>query len=184
MIGLGVGIDYALFIVTRYRERLREGVETNEAIARATGSAGGAVAFAGGTVVIALRSLALADIPIVTLSATRPPSWWLAVAAAVTLLPALLAVIGPRINSLRVPHFGGRHHDDRPHGWQRWARGVTRRPWPVMVLAVAILVLLALPTLDIRLGQEDVGELPESTTARQSYDLMRRASGPGRTGPS
>jgi putative drug exporter of the RND superfamily len=184
MIGLGVGIDYSLFIVTRYRERLHDGVPVDEAIARATGSAGGAVVFAGGTVVIALLSLVLADIPIVSaLGYSAAIVVAVAVAAAVTLLPAILSILGERIESLRVPHFHARARDGRAHGWERWARGVTRRPWPAMLAAVALLVVLALPTLDIRLGQEDVGELPESTTARQSYDLLSKGFGPGANGP-
>ena len=184
MIGLGVGIDYSLFIVTRYRERLRDGVAVEEAVARATGSAGGAVCFAGGTVVIALLSLVLADIPIVSaLGYSAAIVVAVAVAAAVTLLPAILSILGMRIESLRVPHFHERARDGRAHGWERWARAVARRPWPAILVAVVLLIVLALPTLDIRLGQEDVGELPESTTARQSYDLLTKGFGAGANGP-
>ena len=107
-----------------------------------------------------------------------------AVLAALTLLPALLSVVGPRIDSLRVP-FGGKAHGDdpHPHGWARFARAVAHRPWPSMALAVAILLAMAIPVLDLRLGQEDVGVLPESTTARQAYDGITKGFGAGTNGP-
>ena len=129
MIGLGVGIDYALFIVTRHKLQLRDGMEMNESVARATATSGGAVLFAGTTVVIALGSLAFAGIPLVTtLGYTAAIAVVVAVLGAVTLLPALLGALGPRIHSLRVK-LGRTHPDDhRPHGWARWARWVARRP--------------------------------------------------------
>ncbi len=185
MIGLGVGIDYALFLVTRYKTRLADGLSTEEAIARSCATSGSAVAFAGGTVVIALCSLALADIPIVSaLGYSAAIVVAVAVAGALTLLPALLAVLGPKIHSLRVPIGGGhRHEDDHPHGWARWADGVSRHPWPALFVAVVLLVVLALPLKDMTLGQQDVGQLPESTTARQSYDLLTNSFGAGANGP-
>jgi RND superfamily putative drug exporter len=184
MIGLGVGIDYSLFIVTRYRRRLADGLEVDEAIARAAATSGSAVAFAGSTVVIALLSLLFADIPIVSaLGYSAAIVVVVAVAAATTLLPALLALLGPRIESLRVPHITPEHHDDQPHGWARWARGVAARPWPALVAAVIVLVLLAVPLRDMRLGQEDVGQLPTDTTARQAYDAIKQGFGVGENGP-
>jgi RND superfamily putative drug exporter len=106
-----------------------------------------------------------------------------AVAAAVTLLPALLGALGPRIHSLRV-RLGRSHPDDhQPHGWARWARGVVARPWRSLVAAVAILVVLALPVLDLHMGSSDNGELPKSTTARQAYDLISEGFGAGTNGP-
>jgi putative drug exporter of the RND superfamily len=183
MIGLGVGIDYSLFIVTRYRKRLADGLGVDEAIARAAATSGSAVAFAGGTVVIALLSLVFADIPIVSaLGYSAALVVLIAVLAATTLLPAVLSLLGRRIESLRLPFHPG-HHDDRPHGWARWAHGVARRPWPAMLAAVAALTLMALPLLDMRLGQEDVGALPESETARQAYDGLSKGFGPGQNGP-
>ena len=132
MIGLGVGIDYALFIVTRHKLQLGEGMELRESIARATATAGGAVVFAGFTVVIALCSLAFAGIPLVsTLGFTAAIAVVVAVFAAATLLPAMLGALGPRINSLRV-HLGKTHPDDKePHGWRRWAE---RRRRPALAL--------------------------------------------------
>ena len=122
MIGLGVGIDYALFIVTRHKLQLKDGMEMEESIARATATAGGAVAFAGTTVMIALCSLAFAGIPLVTtMGYTAAVAVVVAVIAAVTLLPAMLGALGPRIDSLRV-HLGKTHPDDHEaHGWRRCA---------------------------------------------------------------
>ncbi len=184
MIGLGVGIDYALFIVTRHKLQLRDGMELRESIARATATAGGAVVFAGFTVVIALCSLAFAGIPLVsTLGFTAAIAVVIAVAAATTLLPAMLGALGPRINSLRV-QFGKTHPDDaEPRGWTRWARGVADRPWRSAIAALAILVVLALPIFQLDLGQNDVGALPKSTTARQAYDGLTQGFGPGVNGP-
>jgi len=184
MIGLGVGIDYALFIVTRHKLQLREGMELRESIARATATAGGAVVFAGFTVVIALCSLAFAGIPLVsTLGFTAAIAVITAVAAATTLLPAMLGALGPHINSLRVS-FGRTHPDDRkPHGWRRWAQGVSNRPWPAAIAATAVLLVLAIPLLDLELGQNDISALPKETTARQAYEGLTEGFGPGYNGP-
>src|SRR6478672_6366368 len=121
-------------------------MDLRESVARATATAGGAVVFAGFTVVIALCSLAFAGIPLVsTLGFTVAIAVVIAVAAATTLLPAMLGALGPRINSLRV-QLGKNHPDDaEPHGWTRWARGVAGRPWRSAIAALAVLVVLALP---------------------------------------
>jgi RND superfamily putative drug exporter len=184
MLGLGVGIDYALFIVTRHRGFMEQGHPVDEAAARAVGTAGGAVVFAGGTVVIALCSLAVAQIPIVSaLGYSAAIVVGIAVITAVTLLPALLSILGKRIDSLRVPFLRPPAHDHRPHGWARWARGVGRRPVPAMLLGVGLLVVLAIPVLDLELGQQDNAQMPTSTQQRQSYDLLREGFGPGINGP-
>jgi RND superfamily putative drug exporter len=184
MIGLGVGIDYALFIVTRHKLQLADGMEMRESVARATATAGGAVVFAGFTVVIALCSLAFAGIPLVsTLGFTAGIAVVIAVGAATTLLPAMLGALGPRINSLRV-QFGKTHPDDaEPHGWRRWARGVASRPWRSAVAALAVLFVLSIPLLQLELGQNDISALPKSTTARQAYDGLTQGFGPGVNGP-
>jgi RND superfamily putative drug exporter len=184
MIGLGVGIDYALFIVTRHKLQMRDGMDIQESVARATATAGGAVAFAGGTVVIALVSLLASGIPLIgAMGCASAVAVVVAVLAAVTLLPALLGALGPRINSLRV-QLGKTHPDDhRPHGWARWARGVSRRPWPSLIAGVAVLAVLAYPVLDLELGSSDNGELAKNTTARQAYELMKKGFGPGSNGP-
>jgi len=184
MIGLGVGIDYALFIVTRHKLQLADGMELRESIARATATAGGAVVFAGFTVVIALCSLAFAGIPLVsTLGFTAAVAVVVAVCAATTLLPAMLGALGPHINSLRVK-LGKTHPDDKePHGWRRWAEWVSERPWMATVVALAILIVLALPVLQLELGQNDISALPKETTSRQAYDSLNKGFGPGVNGP-
>ncbi|HET9164025.1 MAG TPA: MMPL family transporter [Solirubrobacterales bacterium] len=184
MIGLGVGIDYALFIVTRHKLQLGEGMELRESIARATATAGGAVVFAGFTVVIALCSLAFAGIPLVsTLGFTAAIAVVVAVSAATTLLPAMLGALGPHINSLRV-QFGKTHPDDKePHGWRRWAERVSDRPWTATVAALLVLVVLALPIFQLDLGQNDISALPKETTSRQAYDSLNAGFGPGVNGP-
>jgi RND superfamily putative drug exporter len=184
MIGLGVGIDYALFIVTRHKLQLKDGMEMRESCARATATSGGAVFFAGGTVVIALCSLLVAKIPLVTnMGFSAAVAVVVAVLAALTLLPALLGAMGPRINSLRV-QLGRTHPDDhQPHGWARWARGVAKRPWRSLIAGLVILGILAIPVFQLQLGQEDDGELPTSTTERQAYDLLTEGFGVGANGP-
>ena len=183
MIGLGVGIDYALFIVTRHFRGLKDGLDLRESIARAAATSGGAVAFAGGTVTIALVSLAVAGIPLVTtMGLMAAVAVVVAVLAALTLLPAMLAIIGPRINALRVRN---RHPAAHPKqgAWARWASGVARRPVISTLAALAILIPLATPLLSLTLGQKDVAALSTSTTARRAYDLISDNFGPGVNGP-
>ena len=183
MIGLGVGIDYALFIVTRHFRGLDEGLDVKESIARATATSGGAVVFAGGTVTIALVSLAVANIPLVTtMGLMAAVAVVVAVLAAVTLLPAMLALVGPQINSLRVRA----HHSqaDSKHGiWARWAARVASRPVIAGLAALVILIPLAVPLLSLNLGQKDVAALSNSTTARQAYDQISQNFGAGVNGP-
>jgi RND superfamily putative drug exporter len=184
MIGLGVGIDYALFIVTRHKLQLKEGMDLRESIARATATAGGAVVFAGFTVVIALCSLAVAGIPLVsTLGYTAAISVVVAVCAAATLLPAMLGALGPHINSLRF-HIGRTHPDEvEPSGWRHWAERIVKMPWRSTLVALFILVLLALPIFKLQLGQNDISALPKETTSRQAYDGLNSGFGPGVNGP-
>jgi RND superfamily putative drug exporter len=184
MIGLGVGIDYALFIVTRHKLQLAEGMDLRESIARATATAGGAVVFAGFTVVIALCSLAFAGIPLVaTLGFTAAIAVVVAVSAATTLLPAMLGALGPHINSLRVK-LGKTHPDDKePHGWRRWAERVSEHPWTATIASLAVLIVLAIPLLQLDLGQNDISALPKETTSRQAYDALNTGFGPGVNGP-
>jgi putative drug exporter of the RND superfamily len=184
MIGLGVGIDYALFIVTRHKLQLKEGMDLRESIARATATAGGAVVFAGFTVVIALCSLAVAGIPLVTtLGFTAAIAVVVAVCAAATLLPAMLGALGPHINSLRF-HIGKTHPDDKePHGWRSWAERIVRMPWRATIFALIILGILALPIFQLQLGQNDISALPKETTSRQAYDGLNAGFGPGVNGP-
>jgi uncharacterized membrane protein YdfJ with MMPL/SSD domain len=185
MIGLAVGIDYALFLVTRHLMQLREGVEMHESIARAVGTAGTAVVFAGCTVVVALVSLVVAGIPLVSsLGYTAAVAVATAVVAAVTLLPALMALAGRHIGSIALPAW--LRPSERPGKkgiWGTWAGFVIRRPYVPIVLAALILVPLIVPVFDLRLGQEDVGQTSESTMERRAYDLMEAGFGPGYNGP-
>jgi RND superfamily putative drug exporter len=184
MIGLGVGIDYALFIVTRHKLQLGEGMELKESIARSVATAGGAVVFAGFTVIIALCSLAFAGIPLVsTLGFTAAIAVVVAVCAAATLLPAMLGALGPRINSLRV-HFGKTHPDDKkPHGWLRWADAVSGRPWTAAIASLLVLGVLALPIFQLELGQNDISALPKDSTSREAFEGIDQGFGPGVYGP-
>jgi RND superfamily putative drug exporter len=182
MIGLGVGIDYALFIVTRHFRGLKEGLELQESIARAAATSGGAVFFAGGTVTIALVSLAVANIPLVTtMGLMAGIAVVVAVLAALTLLPATLAIVGPRIESLRVRPV---HPDTASKGlWAKWASDIAKRPLLAGLAALAILLPLTIPLLSLTLGQQDIAALSTSTTARRAYDLLSANSGPGVNGP-
>jgi uncharacterized membrane protein YdfJ with MMPL/SSD domain len=185
MIGLAVGIDYALFLVTRHRGQMREGMEIHESIALAVGTAGTAVVFAGCTVVVALLSLFVAGIPLVAaLGYTAAVAVGTAVLAAVTLLPALMSLAGRHIDSLALPVWLHPKDDPTKEGiWGRWAGFVTRHPLIPVLLAAALMVPLILPVLSLELGQEDVGQTNPSSMQRRAYDLMSQAYGPGFNGP-
>jgi putative drug exporter of the RND superfamily len=183
MIGLGVGIDYALFIVTRHFRGIKDGLSIDESIARAAATSGGAVFFAGGTVTIALVSLAVAGIPLITtLGLMAAIAVVVAVLAALTLLPATLAIVGPRINSLRVRHPAS---DEQAHEglWAKWAHEIARYPWIAGLAALAILIPLTIPLLSLNLGQQDIAALSNTTTARKAYDLLAKNFGAGINGP-
>jgi RND superfamily putative drug exporter len=183
MIGLGVGIDYALFIVTRHFRGLHDRLSMEESIARSVATSGGAVFFAGGTVTIALVSLAVAGIPIVTaMGLMAAVAVVVAVLGALTLLPAILGVLGPHINSLRVRHAPS---DEEVHNglWAKWAGEIAKQPIIAGLAALAILIPLSIPLLSLTLGQQDVAALSKSTTARQAYDLIAKNFGPGTNGP-
>jgi putative drug exporter of the RND superfamily len=183
MIGLGVGIDYALFIVTRHLRGLDEGLDTRESIARAVATSGGAVFFAGCTVTIALVSLAIANIPLVTtMGLMAAIAVVVAVCAALTLLPAGLSLLGPRINSLRVRHPKTDEHAKKGL-WAKWAHEIAKYPMISGLAALAILIPLTIPLLSLTLGQQDTAALSKSTTARQAYDQLSKYFGPGSNGP-
>ena len=185
MIGLGVGIDYALFLVSRHRLNREQGMEQDESIAMAVATSGSAIVFAGTTVVIALLTLLVAGIPLVTsLGYSSAFAVVTAVLAAITLLPAVLSLVGPHIDSVRVPAFLRPRPKDLEGGfWGGWARAVTRRPWWAIGAAFALLIPLIIPFLSLNLGQEDIGATPKSTTGRQAYDLMAAGFGVGYNGP-
>ena len=183
MIGLGVGIDYALFIVTRHFRGLNDGLPMQESIARAAATSGGAVFFAGGTVTIALVSLAIADIPLVTtMGLMAAVAVVIAVLAALTLLPAVLAILGPRINALRVRKPVS-ESAAKTGAWAKWAADIAKRPVIAGLAALTILIPLTIPLFSLNLGQQDTAALSTSTTARQAYDLLSKYFGPGANGP-
>jgi putative drug exporter of the RND superfamily len=184
MIGLAVGIDYSLFIVTKHRTQVAEGMEVHESIARASATAGGAVLFAGGTVAISLLALVVADIPLVTtLGYTSAIAVVFAILAALTLLPALFGLLGSHVSALTLPFRRGRASETQSPLWTRMATGIANHRWPVMIAVLAALLALSIPTLSLRLGQEDVGAEPTDTTARQAYDLITEGFGAGTNGP-
>ncbi|MFF3358262.1 MMPL family transporter [Streptomyces sp. NPDC002917] len=187
MLGLAVGIDYALFIVTRYRAELAEGHEREEAAGRALGTAGSAVVFAGLTVMIALAGLSVAGIPVLTkMGLAAAGTVALAVLVALTLLPALLSIAGKRILGRRArgkKPKGRRSTSARPPVGVRWAGFVLRRPVPVLVAGVLGLGALAVPAGSLELGLPDEGSLAAETTQRKAYDMLSEGFGPGFNGP-
>jgi RND superfamily putative drug exporter len=178
MVGVGVGIDYALFLVTRHREHLAQGMPVAEAVGRALATSGQAVIFAGGTVVVAILGLLVAGIPFVTGGGIAISAMVLVmVLASVILLPALLGLAGHRINGRRrTPH--------RPSiGWSRWGAHVTRNATAYLVGGSVLMIALAVPVLALNLGFPDDGTKPESRTERRAYDLIADGFGPGANGP-
>jgi RND superfamily putative drug exporter len=188
MLGLAVGIDYALFITSRYRHELLVGHDGETAAGRAVATAGSAVVFAGLTVVIALAGLVVVDIPFLTVMGLGAASTVVvAVLVALTLLPALLGFAGVRVLGRKGRAALDTEGDPEPGGRQplglRWARFVTRRKVPVVVLTLLALGVVALPASDLRTSFPDEGQLPAETSARQAYDLLAEGFGPGSNGP-
>jgi RND superfamily putative drug exporter len=185
MIGLGVGIDYALFIVTRFRNGLDEGMDKRDAAIAAIDTAGRAVLFAGITVIIALMGMFLLGLSFlygVALAAALAVLFTMI--AALTLLPALLSKIGHWINRIRIPFLGaGKRSIDENSWWFRWSREVQRRPLLAALLSGALLIALCIPTLSLRIGTNDAGTDPAGSTTREAYDLLAEGFGPGFNGP-
>ncbi|MFF4050474.1 MMPL family transporter [Streptomyces chartreusis] len=193
MIGLAVGIDYALFIVSRYRAELAEGREREEAAGRAVGTAGSAVVFAGLTVVIALVGLSVVNIPMLTkMGIAAAGTVVIAVLIALTMIPALLGYAGKKVRPAgsRSRWMGGRRAEKKaatgkakPNMGTRWASFVVRRPIAVLLLGVIGLGAAAIPASSLELGLGDDGSQPTSTTQRRAYDLLSDGFGPGFNGP-
>ncbi|MGI5258307.1 MMPL family transporter [Streptomyces angustmyceticus] len=198
MIGLAVGIDYALFIVSRYRAEITEGSEREEAAGRAVGTAGSAVVFAGLTVVIALVGLAVVNIPMLTkMGLAAAGTVVIAVLIALTLIPALLGFAGKRVLPRKArkdregresaaagePHGRPATAAERPNMGTRWARFVLRRPVAVLLAAVVALGAVAVPAASLELGLPDDGSQPVDTTQRKAYDLLTDGFGAGFNGP-
>ncbi|MER6530864.1 MMPL family transporter [Streptomyces sp. NPDC001508] len=183
LIGLGVGIDYALFIVNRHRANLKAGMGTAESIAKALNTSGRAVVFAGLTVVVALLGMLTLNVGVINgMAIGAALTVVLTVLAAITLLPALLGMIGPRVLSRRERRAPV--GDASGTGWWgRWAARVQARPRAFGLVALAVLAALALPTLSLRLGASDDGNLPTTSTNRRAYDMIADGFGPGFNGP-
>jgi len=186
MIGIGVGIDYALFIVTRYRQALHDGKEPADAIVTALSTSGRAVLFAGCTVVISLVGMFLLGVAfVVGMALGAIAAVLLVMAGALTLLPALLGFSGHAIDRLHLPHLLKKGEGSTGgHGmWWRWSRVVQRRPWVAGGAALLILVTLALPLFSMHLAFTDSGNDPAKDMTRQAYDLLAKGFGPGSNGP-
>ncbi|MEU0058390.1 MMPL family transporter [Streptomyces sp. NPDC006334] len=189
MLGLAVGIDYALLIVSRHRAQLAAGVPVRESVARATATAGSAVVFAGVTVVIALAGLCVAGVPMLTsMGLASAGAVAVAVVVALALLPALMGMAGRRL----VPRPGSRaarlalragRTDGEPALGVRWTEGVLRHPLRTLILGTAVLVAVAIPAVRLELALNDEGSQAVSTSGRQAYDMIGDAFGPGANGP-
>jgi RND superfamily putative drug exporter len=183
MIGIGVGIDYALFIVTRYRQGLDEGFAPEHAVVRAIDTAGRAVLFAGCTVVISLLGLFLMGVDFVNgMALGTSVTVGIVMVASITLLPAVLGFAGRTIDKFSIR----RSRAPKPREqtlWYRWSRVVQRRPWPAAIGGLAVLIALAIPMLSMRLAFPDAGGNPTSDTTRQAYDLVAKGFGAGFNGP-
>jgi putative drug exporter of the RND superfamily len=187
LIGLGVGVDYALFIVTRYRQGLLRGKSTEQAAVDAVDTSGRAVLFAGMTVCIALLGMFALGVSFlygVAIAASLVVAC--TVLASLTLLPALLGFFGTKVlrrkarRALQAEQFTT--HDESP-AWGRWARRLERRPALLAAAAAALMLTLAVPFLSLRIGSSDQGNDPKSTTTRNAYDLLAKGFGPGFNGP-
>ncbi|MBQ1092781.1 MMPL family transporter [Streptomyces sp. B93] len=197
MLGLAVGIDYALFIVSRHRAQLGAGMPVRQSIATATATAGSAVIFAGATVLIALAGLSVAGVPMLTsMGLASAGAVAVAVVTAVTLLPALMAMAGHRLAPKArrstprrrrfLPSLGRRRaaHGGRAPGMGvRWTQGVLRHPVRNLILGTAALIALAVPGMELKLALTDEGSAATSSSSRQAYDLISDAFGPGANGP-
>jgi RND superfamily putative drug exporter len=186
LIGIGVGIDYALLVLTRFRGAMKGGKDRHDAVVEAVTTAGRSVIIAGCTVVIAVLGLFLTGLPYmygVAISASM--AVLVVMLASVTLLPALLSYLGPRVDRLRIPLLGRglKTEGDGESPAARWSHAVQRRPWTAAILATALLLALAAPALGMRLGFPDAGNDPPDTMTRQSYDLISEGFGPGTNGP-
>jgi RND superfamily putative drug exporter len=184
MIGLGVGIDYALFILTRFRNGLDEGMESRAAAIAAVDTAGRAVLFAGVTVIIALMGMMLLGLSFLYgVAMAAAIAVLFTMIAALTLLPALLTIAGRRVDRLRIPGLGRTPSNAEDTRWFRWSREIQRRPVLSALLSGGLLLLLCIPTLSLRLGSNDAGTDPAGTTTREAYDLLAEGFGAGFNGP-
>ncbi len=183
MIGIGVGIDYALFIVTRFRQDLHDGADSEHAVILALATSGRAVLFAGTTVIISLFGMMLMGLSFVYgLAFGAIIAVVLVMAAALTLLPALLGFTGRAIDKIQIPHLRHRGDTRQTLAW-RWSRVIQRHPWRAGVAALLVLLAMAVPIFSMRLAFSDSGNDPTSFTTRRAYDLLAQGFGPGANGP-
>jgi RND superfamily putative drug exporter len=184
MVGLGVGIDYALLIVTRYRNGLAQGLEPRRATVTAMSTAGRSVVFAGITVMISMLGILLVGQPALTgFSFTVVLALLVVMGASLTLVPALLGFAGRNIERLHVPFLSKEAHAYDTSRWYRWSRFIQRRPWPAAIGGLAVLLALAAPFLGIRFGFPDAQNDPPTFTSRHAYDLLSDGFGPGFSAP-
>ena len=186
LIGIGVGIDYSLLVLTRFRAAMHDGKDRHDAVVEAVTTAGRSVIIAGATVVIAVLGLMLTGLPyMVGVALSASFAVLVVMLASVTLLPALLSYLGPKVDRWRIP-FLGRQLKAEGNGESlaaRWSHAVQRRPWLAAIAATAVLLALAAPALGMRLGFPDAGNDPPDTMTRQAYDLNTEGFGPGTNGP-
>ena len=184
MIGIGVGIDYALFIVTRYRQGLHEGRDPEGATIVALTTAGRAVIFAATIVVISLLGLLLMGFAFVQgIAVGAAAAVFVTMLASITLLPAMLGFVGRNIDKLHIPRLRRTENVSRQGFWYRWSRLIQRRPIVTGLIGLIALVALTLPLFSMRLGAADAGNDPSHLTTRQAYDLLSEGFGPGFNGP-
>ena len=184
MVGIGVGIDYALLIVTRYRTSLAEGSDPRQAVRTAVATAGRAVVFAGVVVTLSMLGMLLMDQPSMTgFAYTVSLAILITVAASVTLLPAMLGFAGRNIERWHVPFVSRDARVTETSRWHRWSRLVQRRPWPAAIGALAVVLVLAAPLLSLRLGFPDASNDPPGYTTRQAHELLSEGFGPGFSAP-
>ncbi len=184
MIGIGVGIDYALLIVTRYRQALHDGLDPEHAVGIAIQTSGRAVLFAGVTVVIALLGMFMMNLEFMrSIAVGAVLAVLMTMLASLTLLPALLGFCGRHIDRFGLPHRKAAEAKDTQSFWYRWSRLIQHHPWPAFLGSAAILIVLALPVFWLRLGFGDAGNFPESDTTRKAYDMLSEGFGPGFNAP-
>ncbi len=184
MIGIGVGIDYALFVVTRYRQGLHAGLDPEEAVITAIDTSGRAVLFAGLTVIIALLGMLAIGLSFISgLGIGAAAVVAVTVLSAITLLPAMLGFVGTNIDRFRLPWLHNDGDGTKETIWHRWGTYVQRHAALLTIGGLAIVLALALPVLSLRLGFVDAGNDPAGTQTRQAYDLVAKGFGPGSNGP-
>ena len=189
LLGLGVAVDYGLFLVARHREQLDHGMPLEQSIGRTVATSGAAIVVAGSTVVVAILGLYVSGVAFVgALGLASAVVVAVTMLSALTLVPALLAVSGPRVRSRRdrraeKAHQPQREPDHENSAFARWGRKVSDQPWPWAIASVLVLLVLAIPLLSLRLGQLDAGTDPTSQSSRRAYDLITQGFGPGANGP-